>query len=73
MNPLPNRLGQRIKTLRQREKATQEQLAERAHISVSFLSMIEGGRRLPHLQTVEKLSEALGVELFELFHFESKD
>jgi transcriptional regulator with XRE-family HTH domain len=72
MDPLSIQLGRRIKSLRQRGRATQEQLAERAHISVSFLSMIEGGRRLPHLKTVASLSEALGVNLSELFHFDAR-
>ncbi len=70
MDTLSRRLGHRIRTLRQGRGTTQERLAERAGISVSFLSMIEGGRRLPHLATVAKLAEALQVPLFELFRFE---
>ncbi len=73
MKSLSHQFGRRIKALRQRGRTTQQQLAERAQISVSFLSMIEGGRRLPHLTTAVKLSEALGVELSELFHFEAND
>ena len=46
---------------------TQEDLAERADISVSFLSMIERGERAPHLQTLAHIASALEVELAELF------
>ncbi len=46
---------------------TQEALAERADISVSFLSMIERGERAPHLQTLAHIASALDVELSELF------
>ena len=63
------RVGQRIRELRlQRpERWTQEDLAERARISVSFLSMIERGERVAHVETLASLSEALGVTLSELF------
>jgi transcriptional regulator with XRE-family HTH domain len=46
---------------------TQEDLSERAHISVSFLSMIERGERSPHLETLAKIAEALEVRLADLF------
>jgi transcriptional regulator with XRE-family HTH domain len=46
---------------------TQEDLAERADISVSFLSMIERGERAPHIETLAQVAAALGVEIAELF------
>jgi transcriptional regulator with XRE-family HTH domain len=61
------RLGQRIRELRKSLQLTQEQLAERASISVSFLSMIERGDRVPHLQTLAMLAKPLGVSLAEVF------
>ena len=69
MSELAKRLGQRIRELRtsRPERWTQEDLAERARISVSFLSMIERGERVAHLETLAALSEALGVSLAELF------
>ena len=48
---------------------TQEDLSERASISVSFLSMIERGERSPHLETLAKIAEALEVRVAELFNF----
>ncbi len=70
MSDIGKRLGRRIRDLRtqQGDRWTQEQLAERAHISVSFLSMIERGERMPHVETLAALSQALGVSLSELFH-----
>ncbi len=47
---------------------TQEDLSERAQISVSFLSMIERGERSPHLETLAKIAEALQVKMADLFH-----
>ncbi len=58
-------LGRRINQLRKVRDLTQEELAERAGISVSFLSMIERAERLPHLTTLARLAEALGMTLSE--------
>lgn len=69
MSELGRRIGQRIRELRTQrpERWTQEELAARAQISVSFLSMIERGERVAHVETLAALSQALGVSLGELF------
>ncbi len=69
MSEIGKRIGQRIRNLRTQraERWTQEDLSERAKISVSFLSMIERGERVAHVQTLASLSDALGVTLAELF------
>ena len=69
MSDLGKRIGRRIRELRTQrpERWTQEDLAERAKISVSFLSMIERGERVAHVETLAALAEALGVSLAELF------
>ena len=69
MSDIGKKIGRRIRELRTRrpEPWTQEDLAERAHISVSFLSMIERGERVPHVETLESLAGALSVTLSELF------
>lgn len=40
---------------------TQEQLSERAGISLSFLSMLEIGRRHPNVDMVFKLAKGLDI------------
>ncbi len=63
-------VGERIRFLRLHAKGgklTQERLAERADISVSFLSMIERGERSAHMETLAHLAQALGVPIWELF------
>ena len=70
MSDLGKRIGRRIRELRNpapQERWTQEDLAERAKISVSFLSMIERGERVAHVETLAALADALGVSLAELF------
>ena len=48
-------------------RLTQEELSERARISVSFLSMIERGERAPHPETLAAIADALDVHLADLF------
>lgn len=69
MSELGKKIGRRIRELRtqRQDRWTQEDLAERAKISVSFLSMIERGERVPHVETLASLAEALSVPLSELF------
>ena len=63
-------VGRKIRQLRMSRvgpRLTQEELSERARISVSFLSMIERGERSPHLETLSKIAFALEVPLGVLF------
>ena len=50
-------LGQCIRDLRQAPAFTQEELAEKADISVSYLSMIENAQRTPALETLVAISK----------------
>jgi transcriptional regulator with XRE-family HTH domain len=59
-------VGQRIVELRKALRYTQEELAERADISVSFLSMIERARRMPRVKTLAVLADAFGIPLSQL-------
>jgi len=63
-------LGKRIKELRLRKNYTQEQLAEILGIGERNLSKIECGVNFVSSETLEKLSDALGVSYKELFDFE---
>lgn len=54
-------LGQRIRHYRQKLHLTQEQLAERAGVSASFMGHIERGSRAASLETVMQLCAALDV------------
>jgi transcriptional regulator with XRE-family HTH domain len=64
-------VGKKIRQLRLSRigpRMTQEELSQKARISVSFLSMIERGERSPHLETLAKIAAALEVPLSDLFH-----
>ncbi len=53
---------------RERERAglTQEDLAERADISVRFVSFLETGKRQPSLTALAALSRGLGLSVAQL-------
>ena len=46
---------------------SQSALAEKADISVTFLSNIERGKMFPKVETLSRLTESLDVSVFELF------
>jgi transcriptional regulator with XRE-family HTH domain len=60
-------LGKNIKFLRYRKEYSQADLAEKADISITFLSNIERGLKFPKPDIMAKIAESLEVELFELF------
>lgn len=62
-------VGMRIKELRNRQLLSQEQLAEKADINSKYLSRMERGTENPTLDMLIKLSNALEVEMWEIFDF----
>jgi transcriptional regulator with XRE-family HTH domain len=60
-------LGKNIKVLRSRKSFTQAVLAEKADISIIFLSSIERGTKYPKPDVLARIAQALEVEVFELF------
>ena len=59
-------MATKIKALRERRRLTQEQLAERAGVSRTYLARLETARQDPTLSTLEKLAKALGVKVGRL-------
>lgn len=55
------RLGARLRALRQARGMTQEELAERAGLHPTYIAKIELGGRLPTLEALSSLAAALGV------------
>lgn len=56
-------LGKAIKVFRIQRELSQSELADAAGISVSYLSLLERGKRDPAFTTVERISKALKVPL----------
>ena len=53
--------GQHIRYLRRLRSLTQEEVAHRAGVHVTYLSGIERGVRNPSLKNIRAIAEALGV------------
>ena len=71
--PLEIFVGTALRDFRTKQKLTLDDVARRAGISKSMLSKIENGHTTS-LDTLKRLSEALGVELSKLFQrFETPD
>jgi len=62
-------IGRRIKELRRSKGLSQENLAEKAETSPNYLSRMERGTENPTLDMLIKLSNALEVEMWEMFDF----
>ena len=63
----PRRLANVIRELRERKNLTQEELAKRAKVTRSHLSLLEAGhRKNPSLDVLKRLAKALGVPVAEL-------
>ena len=60
-------LGRRIQFYRKQRQFSQATLAEKANISVTFLSKIERGIKYPTSETISGIANGLEVELCDLF------
>jgi transcriptional regulator with XRE-family HTH domain len=62
-------LGARIKELRKAKGLSQEELSEKVGIDSKHLSRIEVGKSYPSIDTLERIANALNVEIKDLFEF----
>lgn len=60
-------LGKRINEIRKIKRITQEDLAEKADLTVSYISKIETGKKNPTIAVIEKIAHAMGVGIYQLF------
>ena len=72
MADIKERLGRRIRQFRQMRNLTQEELAERANLSVTFIGMTERGKNIPSVKTCQKIASVLGLPIHELFLFDEQ-
>jgi transcriptional regulator with XRE-family HTH domain len=64
---LTDTVAQNLRALRAQQKLSQQAVAKKAKVSVSYVSMLERGERTPPLETLEVLAKALGVSPLHLF------
>lgn len=71
MGTMAKLLGARIRQLRRQRAWSQENLAYKAGMNTSYLGQVERGEKSPTVDSLEKISSALDVDLEELFAFGS--
>lgn len=65
-------IGKRIKALRLEKKMTLKQVAEKTDLSISFISQVERSKSSITLESLKKISEALGISPSYFFPTEKK-
>jgi transcriptional regulator with XRE-family HTH domain len=68
-NDISNKLGRRIVQLRESFGLRQIDLAHKSDLDDAFLRRIESGRVNPTIKTLERIANALNVEMKDLFDF----
>jgi transcriptional regulator with XRE-family HTH domain len=63
---IADNVSRNILATREAKDLTQATLAKKAKISVSYVSMLERGARVPPLETLEIIAKALGVPPLDL-------
>ena len=62
-------LGLKVKAIRKQRKITQEHLSEHIGVDNGYISKLEVGQNFPSIGTLEKIANAINVDLAELFQF----
>jgi transcriptional regulator with XRE-family HTH domain len=63
---LSNIVASNLHALRRQRRLSQGDVARKAGVSVSYISMLERGQRTPPLETLETLAKALAVPPLDL-------
>ncbi|MFV0380322.1 MAG: helix-turn-helix domain-containing protein [Anaerorhabdus sp.] len=66
-------IGHRIKQLRNKNNLTLEELASRCELTKGFLSQLERNLTSPSIQTLQDISEALGLSMAKFFKEETDE
>ena len=59
--------GQRVRAERLKQDLSQEELAAKAGLHRTYIGMIERAEKNLSLKNIEKIANALGVEIYDLF------
>lgn len=67
------KIGQRIKELREAQSMSQKDLSYAADLDRSYIASVENGQRNISIVNIEKIATALGVTLKEFFNDDEFD
>ena len=60
------RVGRNLQRIRRGKGLSQEELAHIANVHQTYLSGVEGGKRNPSVLVLERIAQALNVDVAEL-------
>jgi transcriptional regulator with XRE-family HTH domain len=61
-------IGDRLRTLREQKNLSQGDIEKRTCLLRCYISGVENGHTVPSIETLEKMSRALEVPLYQLFY-----
>ena len=61
-------IGERLRTLREQKKLSQGDIENRTGLLRCYISRVENGHTVPAVETLEKLSRALGLPLHQFLY-----
>jgi len=70
---LKKEFGKKIKSLREKRKLSQLELAELVGVEVLAISQIENGKQFVKAETLESLKNALEISYPEMFDFDGNE
>ncbi len=65
---IKKKIGQRVKELRKQAGISQEELAFKANLDRTYINSVENGRRNISIRNIEKIANALSINLCDLFN-----
>jgi transcriptional regulator with XRE-family HTH domain len=65
-------IGERLRALRGEKQFSQGDIEKRTGLLRCYISRVENGHTIPSVETLEKISRALEIPLYQLF-YEGKD
>lgn len=69
---IKEKVGKRIKQLREKSNMTQEVFAEKCGLDRTYITSIERGERNISIINLEKISNAFNISLSDFFNFEGE-
>src|ERR1700745_3344715 len=61
-------IGERLRALREERNLSQGHIEKRTGLLRCYISRVENGHTVPSIETLEKMSRALEVPLYQLFY-----
>jgi transcriptional regulator with XRE-family HTH domain len=61
-------IGEKLKALREQKHLSQGDIEKRTGLLRCYISRIENGHTVPAIETLEKLTRAMGVPLYQIFY-----